>query len=276
MPAALPSLPELCMRSKSWLVLFLAACLLLLPSASPAQQYEPSVGQPGKDVIWVPTDEKLVEAMLDLAKVTPGDFLIDLGSGDGRIVIAAAKHGARALGVEYNSDMVALSRRNAEKAGVAQKASFEQADIFEIDLSKATVITMYLLQHLNLRLRPSILKLKPGTRVVSHAFDMGDWEADQTVQKEGRTAYLWIVPARVEGSWAWKTDNSTAELTLTQKFQKISGTLNGNGITNPILNGDQISFTAGNSKYSGRVIGNTIEGTAQSGGNTQNWHATLR
>ena len=167
------------MRKSIWTAFIIAA--LFLPPAIFAQQkeYEPSVGQEGKDVIWVPTPEELVQAMLDLAKVTPNDYVMDLGSGDGRIVIAAAKRGARATGIEYNPDMVELSRRNAEKAGVSARAAFMKADIFETDLSKATVITMYLLPSLNLKLRPTILDLKPGTRIVAHNFAMGDWEAEK-------------------------------------------------------------------------------------------------
>lgn len=183
-------------------IFYVALITLFLGFASinaSAQEFEPSIGQEGKDVIWVPTPDSLVEAMLDVAKVTPSDYVIDLGSGDGRIVIAAAKRGARAVGFEFNPDMVALSRRNAEKEGVSDKATFVNADLFESDFSKATVITMYLLPQLNLKLRPKLLDLKPGTRIVSHAFTMGEWNPDKTVEREGRTAYLWIVPAKTEG-----------------------------------------------------------------------------
>jgi hypothetical protein len=217
----------------------------------------------------------VIAAMLDMAKVTPHDFLIDLGSGDGRIVIAAAKRGARALGVEFNPDMVELSRQNAQKAGVADKANFKQADIFETDFSEATIVTMYLLPELNMRLRPKILEMKPGTRIVTHAFDMEDWEADQTAEADGRTAYYWIVPAKVEGVWSWKTASGDALMTLKQTFQKIEGGLVVDGkemkLTNAKLEGDRISFAAGEGnpatlQYSGRVSGNTIEGTAKTGG----------
>src|SRR5580765_1642288 len=180
-------------------------------------QFEPEVGQSGKDVVWVPSPQELVDKMLDMAKVTPKDFVMDLGSGDGRTVITAAKRGARALGVEYNPDMVELSRRNAEKEGVAGKASFVKADLFETDFSKASVITMFLLPDINLKLRPKILNLKPGTRIVSNSFTMGDWSSDDTViAKDGCisycTAYLWIVPAKVEGNWQL----ADGELTLKQ------------------------------------------------------------
>jgi len=264
-------------------VLFAALIALLWFTAnSPfatAQEYEPSVGQHGKDVIWVPTAESLVEAMLDVAKVTSDDYVIDLGSGDGRIVIAAAKRGARAVGFEYNPDMVELSRRNAEKAGVSDKASFVNADLFSSDFSRATVVTMYLLPQLNLKLRPIILDLKPGTRIVSHAFDMGDWSADQTVHQEGRTAYLWIVPAKVEGIWKWQTASGPAELNLTQTYQNVEGSLKVDGkqleIQEGKLKGDQLSFSAGGREYAGRVSGKSIEGTVKSGGTQRQWQAAL-
>src|SRR4029453_29599 len=206
-------------------VLFLALCLAVIPTsgfpqAQPAQDYKPEVGQEGKDVVWVPTPQALVDKMLDLAKVTPKDYVIDLGSGDGRTVITAAKRGSKAHGIEYNPDMVELSKRNAAKAGVSDKASFVKADLFESDFSQAQVITMFLLPDINIRLRPKILNLKPGTRIVSNSFTMGDWTADETANvKEGCasycTAHLWIVPAKVEGTWKMPQ----GELALTQKYQ---------------------------------------------------------
>jgi len=198
-----------------------------------ASTYEPTSGQAGKDVVWIPTPQGLVDKMLDMAKVGPKDFVMDLGSGDGRTVITAAKRGARALGVEYNPDMVELSRRNAEKAGVASKASFVKADLFETDFSKASVITMFLLPDINLKLRPKILALKPGTRIVSNSFDMGDWEADQTATLSAEagckaswcTALFWIVPARAAGTHKLPA----GELTLRQRYQMLSGTLETEG-----------------------------------------------
>jgi SAM-dependent methyltransferase len=246
-------------------------------SAAAAAQYEPQVGQEGKDVIWVPTPPGLIEKMLDAAKVTASDYVIDLGSGDGRTVIAAAKRGARALGIEYNPDMVELSKKNAAKEGVEGKANFIKADIFESDFSQATVITMYLLPQLNVRLRPKILGLKAGTRIVSHAFTMEDWIVDETITAQdnssySRTAYLWIVPARVEGTWQLPQ----GELALTQKYQMLTGTLKAGGkpvaISDGRLRGDQITFSAGGAEYSGRVSGATMEGTVKGGGN---WNATL-
>jgi SAM-dependent methyltransferase len=250
-------------------------CLLAASvCAQPAQkEFEPQVGQDGKDVIWYPTPQGLIEKMLDMAKVTPNDYVIDLGSGDGRTVIAAARRGAHALGIEYNPDMVELSKRNANKAGVSGKAGFVKADIFESDFSQATVITMYLLPTLNLKLRPKILDLKPGTRIVSHAFPMGEWDADQTASFDGRTAYMWIVPAKIEGTWQF----AQGELSFTQSFQLVNGTLRGGGnavaITNGKLRGDQLTFTAGNTDYTGRVTADGIEGTMR-GQSSGAWSAT--
>ena len=192
----------------------LAALLLFtiaVPCAALAQKaeekpYEPRVGQEGKDVVWVPTPQPLVDKMLDMAKATPRDYLMDLGSGDGRLVITAAKRGISALGIEYDPNMVALSQRNAQQEGVAERAKFVEADLFETDFRRATVITMFLMPDLNLKLRPKILELEPGTRVVSNTFDMADWEADERVvltEKDGCegycTARLWIVPAKFAG-----------------------------------------------------------------------------
>jgi SAM-dependent methyltransferase len=247
--------------------------------AQPAKQdYEPSVGQEGKDVVWVPTSQTLVDKMLDMAKTTARDYVIDLGSGDGRTVITAAKRGVRALGIEYNPEMVELSKRNAAKEGVTDKATFMKADLFESDFSKATVITMFLLPDINLKLRPKILDLRPGTRIVSNSFTMGDWKADETATvSEGCTsyctAYLWIVPAKVGGRWQFPE----GELTLKQSFQMISGTLKSGSSTAQItggkLNGDRISFRAGGAQYSGRVNGDTIEGVVKSSGNSGAWSA---
>jgi hypothetical protein len=257
--------------------LVLASAMVLAAASAYAQAqatqkpYEPTVGQAGKDVVWVPTPQALVDKMLDMAKVTPQDFVMDLGSGDGRTVITAAKRGARAMGIEYNPDMVALSIKNAAEAGVNGKASFVKADLFETDFSKATVITMFLLPDINLKLRPKILDLKPGTRIVSNSFTMGEWEADESQSiTEGCTswctAHFWLVPAKVEG--AWQLPQGT--LTLKQEFQMVSGTLGSTPIANGRLRGEEISFTVGTSKYTGRVNGTTIEGT---GGPNGSWSA---
>ena len=232
------------------------------------KNFEPYSGQPGKDVVWVPTPEVLVQKMLDMAKVTPKDFVMDLGSGDGRTVIAAAKRGARAQGIEYNPDMVALSRKNAQDAGVTNLATFVEADLFKSDFSKADVVTMFLLPSINMRLRPQILEMKPGTRIVANTFSMEDWEADLQETVENCTSWcnalLWIVPAKVEGTWQMPG----GPLTLTQKFQVVSGTLGSTPITAAKLNGAQLTFTAGTTKYTGTVNGNTITGTG--------WTATRR
>ena len=262
----------------------LALALMLQISVSLAAQpgapvYQPEVGQDGKDVVWVPTAQSLVDRMMDLAKVTPADYVIDLGSGDGRTVITAAKRGARALGIEYNPEMVALSESNAAREGVSGKATFMKADLFETDLSKATVITMFLLPEINLKLRPKILDLKPGTRVVSNSFDMGAWEADKTVRAPGENctsycqAFLWIVPAKVAGTWRIGQD----ELTLTQEFQKLSGTLrtrNGAVAVSGKMNGAQIEFKAGDVQYAGRVDGDAMEGSSKSRSGSSPFRAT--
>ncbi len=262
-------------------LLALAAAVLLVASSAHAQAtqtkpFEPTVGQAGKDVVWVPTPQPLVERMLDMAKVTPQDFLMDLGSGDGRTVITAAKRGLRAQGVEYNPDMVALSQRNAKEAGVSDKATFVKADLFETDFSKAQVVTMFLLPSINLRLRPKILEMRPGTRIVSNTFTMDDWQADETSQvtedcTSWCTALLWIVPAKVEGTWQLPQ----GALTLTQKYQTVEGTLGGTAISDGKLRGEEITFTAGGAKYTGRVNGSTMSGTV-SGGSNGKWSATKK
>jgi len=244
--------------------------------AQSSEEYNPQVGQVGKNVIWVPTPHALVDTMLDMAKVTPEDYVIDLGSGDGRIVIAAAKRGVRAHGIEYNPDMVELSRRNAVKEGVSDKATFAEADLFESDFSRATVITMFLLQDLNIKLRPKILRLNPGTRIVSNSFDMREWVADEVATANEDcsgfcTAYLWIVPANVAGTWKL----ANGELMLDQRFQMITGTLISGDVGTPVsgrLNGDQISFNADGRDYTGRVNGNSMSGTVEGG--ISRWSAT--
>ena len=238
---------------------------LAFAQAEKAKSFEPVSGQAGKDVVWVPTPQVLVDRMLDMAKVTPQDFVMDLGSGDGRTVIAAAKRGARAMGIEYNPDMVALSKQNAEHEGVAARATFVKADLFKTDFSRATVITMFLLPDINLKLRPTILALKPGTRVVSNTFSMAEWKADETATLEPEsgcnswcTALLWIVPARVAGSYSLPQ----GELELKQEFQMLSGTLKAEGKTFALqgrVRGEDVTFRAGGREYRGRMNGRQLE-----------------
>ena len=245
-------------------------------AAPQAEAYTPQVGQEGKDVVWVPTADSLVARMLDMAELTPDDRLVDLGSGDGRTVIAAAKRGIPARGIEYNPELVALSRKNAEAAGVADRVSFEEGDIFESDFSDATVVTLFLLPQLNLRLRPILLDMPPGTRVVSNSFNMDEWQFDERVTVDGECstwcrAYKWVVPAKVGGSWRI----GEQRLVLTQTFQMLEGTLH-NGvqtmeIADARLDGAQIQFRVGSQRYVGRVDGNTMQGTVD--GQTA-WSAT--
>jgi len=250
-------------------------------AAQPAGAYTPSVGQEGKDVIWVPTPLALVERMLTVAKVTPSDYVVDLGSGDGRTVITAAKKfGARALGLEYNPDMVELSKRNAENEGVTDRAQFQRADIFATDFTSATVVTMYLLPSLNLKLRPTLLAMKPGTRVVSHAFTMDDWSPDQTENVEGRTAYLWIVPAKVEGNWRIDLTGANParyEVEVKQKYQMLDGQARAGANASPLregkLRGEDVSFIVGDRTFTGKVSGDRMEGTSK-GGSEARWTAT--
>ena len=258
------------------LVLFLAVTAVAPAAQSSKQDYEPQVGQEGKDVEWVPTPQALVDKMLDMAKATPKDYVIDLGSGDGRTVITAAKRGIRAHGIEYNPDMVELAKRNAANEGVSAKATFAKADLFVSDFSKATVLTLFLLPEINLKLRSKILNLKPGTRIVSNTFEMEDWKPDESATVgEGCgswcTAHLWVVPAKAQGTWRL----AQGELSLKQTFQKITGTFSAGGKTMQIsdgkLNGDRITFSAASAQYSGRVNGNVMEGSLSSGGT---WKAT--
>jgi precorrin-6B methylase 2 len=242
--------------------------------------FEPQVGQAGKDVVWVPTAEALVERMLDLAKVSPADVVMDLGSGDGRNIIAAAKRGARAIGVEFNPQMVELSRQNAAKAGVADKATFIEGDMYEADISKASVLALFLLPGNLEKLTPKFLDMKPGSRIVDNTFAIPGWEADVTEQLETDcttwcTALLWIVPAKVQGTWRL----ADGELALQQQYQMISGTLETTGGSAQIeggrLRGEEITFSAGGNQYTGRVNGDRIEGVVKSAAGDRPWSATL-
>jgi hypothetical protein len=217
----------------SFAVCWLQACSVLQP-----ETYVPQRGQMGKDVMWLPTSDDLVLKMLDAAKVGPQDELVDLGAGDGKIPIAAARQfGARAWGIEYNKDLAALAQRNAQRAGVAERVRIVHGDIFKEDFSKATVVTMYLLEELNAQLRPTILAMKPGTRVLSNTFSMGDWEPDQVIRVTSGTGYFWTVPANVAGLWTLSglDEKSNATLKLDQNFQRVGGTLTLQGKTQNLL-----------------------------------------
>ena len=276
----------------SFVARFAAPVALLLACALPAaaqqnKEYEPQVGQAGKDVIWVPTPDEVVQRMLRMAQVTANDYVVDLGAGDGKIAIAAAKTmGARALGIEYNPDMAKHAQRNVEKAGVTGKAKIIQGDIFASDFTTATVVTMYLLPALNMKLRPQILAMKPGTRVVSHSFNMEDWEPDETSSMDGRRAYLWIVPANVMGNWQVEMGGERADLTLEQKFQKLEGhvqlgTIQA-GLREARLRGFVVSFayvdnTGVRRDFTGRVTGTKMEGSFRSDSGAEGrWSATKK
>jgi len=265
-------------RLFSFLFLLFLSANLLAQNNSPSSVYVPEIGQQGKDVVWVPTPQELVDTMLSIAGVTPDDFVIDLGSGDGRTVITAAKKGAHALGIEYNPDLVALSKRNAEIEGVSNKAEFIEGDLFECDLSKATVITMFLLPEINLKLRPRLLELKPGTRIVSNTFTMGEWEPDYEATtaenwNSWNSALLWIIPARIEGIWELGQD----QLIISQEFQMIHGKLTSDDknltLRNGRLRGNEITFMIDDVLYTGYVSGNKMEGTVREGDSEKKWIA---
>ena len=227
----------------------LLATLLIACANPPANDYQPQRGQSGKDVIWVPTSPELVRRMLTMAKVSSQDIVYDLGAGDGIIAITAAKQfGARAYGIEYNPQMALHAQSNARAAGVEQQVSIRQGDIFEEKFDEATVVTLYLLPHLNLKLRPTLLKMKPGTRIVSHAFDMGEWEADEKVSHEYAHAFLWVVPSAVQGTWTLQEVDSKAQvqLEIDQSFQRIGGSVTEKGRKTPLLGaelrGDKLAF----------------------------------
>jgi SAM-dependent methyltransferase len=261
----------------------LAVCFVAVTAGSARAQtaqepFQPQVGQAGKDVVWVPTPPALVEKMLDMAEVTPRDYVVDLGSGDGRNIIAAAKRGARALGVEYNPEMVELSRRLAATEGVGDKASFVRGDMYEADFSQATVLALFLLPDNMMKLRTKFLALKPGSRIVGNTFGFEGWNPDQQETISGEctswcTALLWIVPAKVEGTWRIPG----GELAFAQNFQMLSGTLTAGGRVTPIaegrMRGDEIRFVAGDAEYTGRINGDSIEGVVTLEGKSERWTA---
>ena len=265
-------------RSLIVIPLFCLAGSLMAQEKVKNKEYQPELGQEGKDVRWFPTPQQLVEKMLDMAKITPSDFLIDLGSGDGRTVITAAKRGVHGIGIEYDPKMVELSRKNALKEGVTDKVEFIETDLFGYDFSRATVVTMFLLPEINLRLRPKLLELKPGTRIVSTTFTMQDWQHDDMVKiadntSKWTTAYLWIVPAKVGGIWKF----NGGELRLIQKFQMVTGEIIKGAKTTKItagkLRGNEITFNASGTVYTCRADRNQMKGTAKNNGKVTDWTA---
>jgi len=254
----------------------LAAALALVAavavSAAPPQEqpFQPQLNQPGKDVQWVPTPPELVEKMLDLARLTPDDHLVDLGSGDGVLVIAAARRGARARGIEYDPRLVEFSKGAARAAGVEKRTRFVRGDIFKTDFSDATVVTTFLLPSMNLRLRPTFLAMKPGTRIVANTFAIADWEPDEiaTIEPCERwcKAMLWIVPARVGGTWR----TPKGPLVLTQRFQFVSGTLAKEPVTGRIR-GEAVTLSVGSTAYEGRVADFRMRLLPTGGGKPVEW-----
>jgi SAM-dependent methyltransferase len=260
--------------------LWWCALWLCMAGAAHAADYQPEISQPGKDVVWVPTPPALVERMLDLAKVVADDTVIDLGSGDGRLVITAAKRGAKALGIEYDAKLVAYAEAAALKAGVAERAQFIQADLFATDISRATVVTLFLGADLNRRLLPTLLGLKPGTRIVSNTHAVGDWPPDATATSSDddrtvfyRTALLWIVPAKLAGVWRF----ADGSVTFTQRYQKVSGSVTRQGkfapITGAVIQGNEFRFSAGGAQFAGKVNGEVIDGTMTLDGTAHLWRA---
>jgi precorrin-6B methylase 2 len=268
------------LKSHPWIICF---TLLAGPQAwaqtAPPEPYKPTVGQPGKDVVWVPTTESMVEKMLDHAKVTPQDVVMDLGSGDGRMIIAAAKRGAKAIGVEYNADMVEYSRRQAAAIGVAERATFIQGDMYEADVSKATVLALFLLPANLEKLMPKFLDLPPGTRIVANTFWVDGWTADETEVLENGcdnwcTSKLFFVPAKVEGNW--KLPDGV--LALTQSYQMVEGTFTPeSGTAVPVkgrLRGSSITLTMGDAEFEGTVNGTTLQATAKAASKPKALNAT--
>jgi SAM-dependent methyltransferase len=261
-------------------VLATALCFLA-PAAALAQAtqtFEPLFAQPGKDVVWVPTPEAMVALMLDMAKVTADDMVVDLGSGDGRLVIAAATRGARARGVEFNPDMVQLARRRASEAGVQDRARFVEGDMFVADVSDATVLALFLLTENMKRLQPTFLKLRPGTRIVSNTFGIPEWPADERVTRPDCTAWctalLWIVPAQVQGAWQ-VADGPRLE--FDQHFQKVTGRLAGPVGSSPLqgaIRGAAVTFTIGDESWTGTMEGERLAGTRTKDGTSTPWTAT--
>lgn len=276
------------MAARAALAALLSLQLWSSAGAQTDRVFVPEIGQAGKDVIWVPSPDEIVLRMLRMAQTTPDDYVIDLGAGDGKIAIAAAqKFGARSLGIEYDGEMAAYAQKNVVRAGVSDRARIQRGDIFTTDFSSATVLTMYLLPALNMKLRPSILSMKPGTRVVSHSFMMEDWEPDEVSNMDGRHAYFWIVPSNVQGRWTLALeDGSTFDLRLDQRFQKVRGSVDigavEGGLRQVRLEGTDIAFafvdaTGLRRDFRGQVDGNVMEGTLRTHtGTDASWRAVRR
>jgi SAM-dependent methyltransferase len=274
-----------CRPARHRLLAMLVAIFVAAPLAAQEfpqygdELYRPRLRQPGKDVMWLPTPDAMVTRMLRAAKTTSEDVVYDLGAGDGKIPIAAAREfGARAIGIEYDAQLAALARRNAERAGVASKVTFVHGDVFKEDFSRATVVTLYLLPDLNQQLRPQLLRMKPGTRIVSHLWDMGEWEPDEAFRVGDSEAFLWIVPARVEGRWTLTDERGIWQgvLDLVQQFQRIGGTLTMRGKAQPLLGayvqGETLGFTfvdldGGVRAVRASVIGAALSGSLRFSGN---------
>ncbi len=287
MAAAAPTMGTATHTPHAFRSRLLAAALLMaaLSCASAAhaqtapEPFTPTSGMPGKDAVWVPTSPELTEAMLDLAGVTSDDLVVDLGSGDGRMVIAAARRGARAIGVEYNPDLVTLSEEAARREGVSDRVTFVQGDMFTADISQATVLALFMLSEHLRRLTPRFLDLAPGTRIVVNSFGIPDWEPDRVEHLEdvcplGCEAKLYVVPARVAGTWTFPGGSLVAE----QTFQQISGTLRRGdqtlSVEGGVVDGTRVRFTAGGDQYEGRVEDRHIDWTVSSGGDAQRFRAT--
>jgi len=278
---------ETLMSTKRVAALMMAAVLVAAMAGgavaqvpAPQEPYTPTIGQAGKDVIWVPTPPDLVELMLDIAKVGPQDLVMDLGSGDGRNIIAAAKRGARGVGVEYNDDLVAYSTRTAEADGVGHLAKFVKEDMYTADISDATVLALFLLPSNLEKMTPRFLALAPGSRIVSNTFGIPGWDPDQVAEiNDGEceswcNALLWIVPAPVDGRWSV---DGGGVLALDQEYQKVLGTLSTSDAPAPVagtLNGAQITFTAGNARYTAQVTGDRMHGTVVRGAEEATFIAT--
>lgn len=260
------------MRARACVSLWgLGSAALLAACAAMAQTADaPQIGQVSRDSVWVPTPERVIRRMLQMAETTPDDLVVDLGSGDGRIPIYAAKHfGARAVGVELEENLVRLSLEAARAQGVADRARFVRQDLFEYDLAGATVVALYISPGVMTRLKPRLLALRPGTRIVSHFFTLEEWEPDETIRVDDRTAHLWVVPAAVGGAWTVRTGDDALSVTVEQTRQRI--TLRGEraGRDVPVigarLRGTGIDFASFDPDGNVRHYHGRIEGVRMSG-----------